>query len=531
MRILIGSQFSDSLLITSSSTMYADKSMRNKIPELVAAVDLGSNSFHMKVSRLRNGELHTVDRLREVVRLAAGLDSSKNLTKQAQNTAMECLERFGERLRDMSVGSVRAVGTNTLRSARNSAQFLIQAEQALGHPIDIISGVEEARLIYLGVAHSLSSDGKSRLVIDIGGGSTEFIIGTGTTPIRKESLHMGCVSMSVSQFAGGEITNKRFNQALILARQELEPFKRGFQRVGWDDAVGASGTLRSIRKVLEASGSNDGITLSGLEYLVDTIKKTNHVEELDLPSLDPDRKVIFPGGVVIAYAAFKELGIKRMLVSDGALREGLLYELLGRIFHEDTRSNTVKMLADRYHVDLPHAFHVNATAQFFLTQISLPRNVEKTTVSQWIEWATQLHEIGRDIAHSQYHKHGAYILEHADMPGFGQQEQKLLAYLVRAHRRKFPLKLFSQLPPPLDKLARNLSIILRLAVLLRRSRSPDTLPDLRLEIDNDAVTIKFPKSWLDEHPLTQADLGQEAIYLNSVGINYRFDVISSSNSV
>lgn len=496
----------------------------NRTPELVAAVDLGSNSFHMKVSRLRQGELHTVDRLREMIRLAAGLDLSKNLTNNAQTRALECLERFGERLRGMPPGTVRAVGTNTLRSAQNSSQFLDKAERALGHPIDIISAIEEARLIYLGVAHSLWSDNKRRLVIDIGGGSTEFIIGTGTMPITKESIYMGCVSMSCSFFADGKITNKRFKQAVISALRELEPYQRAFQGMGWDEAVGASGTLRSVNKVLNATGwCKNGITLDGLEQLVEVITEVDHAEKLDLPELKPDRKIVFPGGVAIAYAAFKALQIKRMTVSDGALREGLLYDLLGRIFHEDTRSNSVKLIADRYHVDLEHASRVNATAQYCLTQISLPQTVEKTVASQWLEWASQLHEIGHDIAHSQYQKHGAYVLEHADLPGFGQHEQKLLALLVRAHRRKFPLKIFNQLAPPLTKAAVVLALMLRLAVLLHRSRSRNPLPEFSLEIDDCSVQLKFPENWLEDHPLTRADLELEADYLYAVEIQLRFD--------
>lgn len=494
-----------------------------KPPELVAAVDLGSNSFHMIVAKLGNGQLSIVDRLREMVRLAAGLDESSFLSEEAQQRALACLERFGQRLRDMPPHSVRAVGTNTLRRARNADEFLVRAERALGHPIDIVSGIEEARLIYLGVAHSLASDGKRRLVIDIGGGSTEFIIGTGTTPLRKESLQIGCVSMSHRYFGDGKITNKRFKKAVINAQQELEPFETIFQKSCWEEAVGASGTLRAIDKVLRATGwSKEGITLEGLTRLADAIIEAGQIDKIRLPDLSPERYPIFPGGLAIIYASFIILGIGQMKVSEGALREGLLYDLLGRLYHEDSRSHSVKTLAHRYHVDLDHAERIIETVKACLDQIHPIEPFDKDTAIQWLEWAAQLHEIGLDIAHHQYHKHSAYIIEHADLAGFSQQDQKLLATLVRAHRRKFPLKLFNELAHPWKAAALPLAIILRLAVLLHRGRHAEPLPHFEFCIEENRIALKFPIGWLENHPLTQADLEQEAAYLEATGFNLTF---------
>ena len=495
-----------------------------KTPELVAAIDLGSNSFHMVVARLRKGELVILDRLREMVRLAAGLTAAKNLDDEAQQKGIDCLQRFGQRLSGMPPGSVRAVGTNTLRVARNANEFLEQAEQALGHPIEIISGIEEARLIYQGVAHSLATDGKRRLVMDIGGGSTEYIIGVDKTPLHKESLRMGCVSMSLAQFPDGKITPKRFKRAVIAAQMELEPFQKTFRAGNWDEAVGASGTLRTVEKLLLSSGwSKNGITPDGLGRLIDVLLAAGHFDKLQLPELSLDRKPILPGGVAILFATFKSLGIQRMQVADGALREGLLHDLLGRINHEDIRSRTVTAMASRYHVDQEHSGRIGNTLKNLVNQTFPRAGTDAETALQWLEWAAALHEIGLDIAHSQYHKHGAYILENADMPGFSRQDQKLLATLVRAHRRKFPVKLFKELAAPWNTAAPPLALMLRLSVLLNRSRQSDPIPEISLALTETGIQVRFPNDWLNDHPLTLADLELEASYLGDAGLQLLYN--------
>lgn len=492
-------------------------------PGLVAAIDLGSNSFHMIVASLRHGELVIVDRLREMVRLAAGLTATRNLSLEAQQKALDCLQRFGQRLKGMPPGSVRAVGTNTLRVARNAGQFLLLAEQALGHPIEIISGIEEARLIYQGVAQSLDPDGKRRLVMDIGGGSTEYIIGIDRTPMQKESLHMGCVSMSLAHFPDGKITAKRYKRAVIAAQMELEPFEKIFRSGCWDEAVGASGTLRAIEKVLTASGwSKGGVTPEGLNRLADAMLSAGQADKLQLPELSQDRKPVLPGGLAILQATFKSLAIPHMKVADRALREGLLYDLLGRINHEDVRARTVAAMANRYHVDHDHAGRVRQTLRLLLEQFESIAGVDREALTQWLDWAAQLHEIGLDIAHSQYHKHGAYIIENADLPGFSRQDQKLLATLVRTHRRKLSPKLFKDLAVPWNDAAKSVAILLRLAVLLNRSRHPSALPAIALSLTGTRVELRFPHHWLEDHPLTAADLEQEADYLNSLGVDLQF---------
>ncbi|MGR9115684.1 MAG: exopolyphosphatase [Gammaproteobacteria bacterium] len=498
--------------------------MPETIPEIVAAVDLGSNSFHMIVCSLKDGKLHTIDRLKEMVRLASGLDKKNHLDLSTQKRALECLERFGQRIRNFPPGSVRIVGTNTLRTATNAGQFIVKAERALGHPIHIISGIEEARLIYQGVAHSLSSSANTRFVMDIGGGSTEYIIGTDDTPRIKESLNMGCVSVSNLFFKDGKLSVKAFKEATLFAEQKLEPHQKTFNRKNWDEAIGASGSLRSIQKVLEAAGwSHNGITLEGLEKLILHLAQHKHVNELNLAELDTERLPVFPGGVAIIYATFKTLGIEQMTVSDGALREGLVYDLLGRIYNRDIRSETVAVLTERYHTDKAHSERIKQTLHYILNQLEpfSDSETEENSVN-FLDWAADLHEIGRDIAHSQYHKHGAYIIANADLAGFSRQDQTVLSTLIKSHRGKFSLSRFNKLPEPWRPQAPLLAILLRLSILLHRNRNDAELPEFEISITKSKIKLRFPKNWLDQAPLTYADLQKEENYLKSVGFKLEF---------
>jgi exopolyphosphatase/guanosine-5'-triphosphate,3'-diphosphate pyrophosphatase len=333
---------------------------------------------------------------------------------------------------------------------------------------------------------------------------------------------MGCVSMSMNYFGDGKLTSKRFKRAVIAAQRELEPIEGAFRNGAWEQAVGASGTMRTVEKLLVASGwSKECITLEGMEKLVDAMLATGHSDKLQLPDLGPDRRPILPGGVAIIYATFKSLHIQQMRVAEGALREGLLHDLLGRINHEDIRDRTVTALAARFHVDQNHAMRVRKTIAALAPQILPLGGVDIAMAEQWLGWAAALHEIGLDIAHSEYHKHGAYIIENADLPGFSRQDQKLLATFVRYHRRKLNAKPFKELLKPWDEAAAPLVIVLRLAVVLHRSRQPTPLPPIALALAFLAdvrVILRFPKDWLNEHPLTAADLEQEADYLHAMGI-------------
>ncbi|MCK4840798.1 MAG: exopolyphosphatase [Methylococcales bacterium] len=500
--------------------------MANELPSSVAAIDLGSNSFHMIVCKLENGKLRTIDRLREMVRLASGLDSHKNLDQKTQEKALACLERFGQRIRNFPAGSVRIVGTNTLRTAKNSQEFILKAEKALGHRIDIIAGIEEARLIYQGVANSLGSDANSRFVMDIGGGSTEYIIGINDTAQSKESLSMGCVTVSNKFFKDGVISKKAFKRASLYVQQKLGPYQRKFNSKNWDEAIGASGSLRSIHKVLIATKwSNNGITQAGLKKLVEHIVKCKHVDELQLPELSDERLPVFLGGVVIINATFQKLNIEQMTVSDGALREGLVHDLLGRIYDHDIRSKTVTTIAEHYHTNKAHSDRIQQTVNSILNQLDSTCCTEnRKNISQIMNWAVSLHEIGHDIAHSQYHKHSAYIIENGDFSGFSRQDQLLLATLVHTHRKKFATSRFKKLPKPWNKDAPYLTITLRLAILLHRNRHTHKSPEFKILINTQtaSIEIEFANNWLDDAPLTRTDLELEAKYLDDAGYTLQF---------
>jgi exopolyphosphatase/guanosine-5'-triphosphate,3'-diphosphate pyrophosphatase len=490
-------------------------------PATIAAVDLGSNSFHLIVAHPQDGHFKVVDRLRDVIRLAAGFDAQNRLTETACDNALRCLDRFGQRIRHLPAGAVRAVGTNALRKARNTGDFLPRAEAALGHAIDIVSGYEEARLIYLGVSHGLQDDAELRLVIDIGGGSTELIIGRRFEPQMMESLHIGCVSMSVGQFRDGIIDNRRMRAAEILARQEFEPIEEAFGRAGWQTAIGASGTMTSVNEVLAHNGwSRDGITREGLAKLRAAMIGLGHVDRLGEIGVPAERRPVFPGGVAIVIGAFEELRIERMRVSDSALREGLLYDLLGRIEHEDVRERTVEHLMQRFGVDRSQVGRVRTSVAQFLDQVGADWGLEREEDERLLQWAAALHEIGNTVSHSQYHKHGAYLLQHLDMPGFARGDQDRLALLVRAHRRKIPVAEFGS-GPQADELFK-LALLLRLAVVLHRARGAAAPTEVSLEADERTLRLEFPKGWLAGHPLTSADLAQEAEYVKAAGYRLRF---------
>lgn len=497
---------------------------KSKPPEVVAAVDLGSNSFHMIVARIADGELVVVDRLRDTVRLAAGLDTRRRLNTEVQARGIAALERFGQRLRSVPANGVRAVGTNTLRSAANAEEFIAAAEAVLGHGIEIISGLEEARLIYLGVAHSLAaSDDSRRLVMDIGGGSTELIIGERFEPVTLESMHMGCVSMSRQFFDDGTLSRKRFNKARNFAGAELEPHQGRFRALSWEEAIGASGTIRAVHNVVHlARRAHGGITLESLEWLVETMIRAGELSQLKLPGLDAERLPVFPGGVCIVLSAFEALGIDRMRVADGALREGLLYDLIGRIRHGDVRQRTVAAVAERYHADAEQARRVRETALECLAGVAAQWGLEDERWEMLLTWAATLHEIGLDIAHSKHHKHGAYIIENADLAGFSRQEQRMVALLVRLHRRRIPAGAFKELPARFTQTVMRLVVVLRVSVVLHRGRSDASAPRFGLDAEDNGLTIGFPGGWLDEHPLTRTDLEQEAAYLADRGFRLSF---------
>ena len=498
--------------------------MPQRIPDVLAAVDLGSNSFHMVVARYSHGQITIVDRLREMVRLAAGLDEHGRLAKEATDRALAALDRFGQRLRDMRAESVRVVGTNTLRKARRKAGFLERAREALGHPIEIISGIEEARLIYAGVTQTMPLEPGRRLVVDIGGGSTECIIGEGHEPRILESLYMGCVALSSEHFPDGRFAMKRFERAVVGCEVELEPIQVPFRAIGWEHAVGSSGSVRAVGEAIrELDPTASAITRDGLAELAEHLARAGSVRAAGLGSIGEERWPVFGGGLAILTAVFDALGVESMRVAEGALREGLLYDMVGRYTDEDARERSVRSMAARFHVDADQAARVERTVIEFLRQVEQAWGLSDPLAEGVLRWAARLHEIGLDISHASHHKHAAYLLENADLPGFPREEQRLLACIVGAHRRKVALERADELVPPWHARALYLIVVMRLAVLLHRGRSREPLPQIRLTPKGRSLELRFPRGWLREHALTGADLAQEVDFLEATG--FRLQVL------
>ena len=489
----------------------------------LAALDLGSNSFHLIVAQQHNGRIHVVDRLKEMVRLAAGLDADDTLSRTAMDRGIECLSRFGQRLQHLHADSVRVVGTNTLRKARNGWEFISRAEAVIGHPIEIISGREEARLIYKGVCYAMGPAVDRRLVIDIGGGSTELILGRGYEPELMDSLYMGCVSMSERYFEAGELKGSRFAAAELAARQELEPLETLYRRRGWDSVIGTSGSINAINDVARGlGGAADGLTLAALNEITKALIAAKHIDHVSLEGLASERTPVFAGGLAILRAIFDGMRIERLTVSSGALREGLLQELIGRVRHEDVREHSVADLAHRYHVDESHARNVAETAQTLLAQVVPAWDLEDNEHERLLRWGALLHEIGMDVSHSQYHKHGHYLLQNMDLAGFSQTDKLRLGLLVRAHRRKFPKLEFEAIDADERTTLVRLAVLLRLAVVLRRNRIGEALPAITLRANVDRLNVSIPADWLDAHPLTRLDLEQESEFLAAIPL--RLDV-------
>ena len=485
---------------------------------LLAAIDLGSNSFHMVVARRDHGGLQLIDSLSEKVQLAAGFDERGRLNDLVQERALACLGRFAQHLRGVDPEGLRVVGTNALRIARNASAFLKRAERLLGCPIEVISGREEARLIYLGVSHTQVDRGR-QLVVDIGGGSTEFIVGEHFEPLLMESLHMGCVSYQRRFFADGFMSEAAMEAAILAARQEVMLIAQEYCQMGWDAALGSSGTIKALLAVLEAMGlAPDGaITMEGLQALREKIQSYRHAMDMDFPGLKDDRKPLLASGLCIALGLFQELGVERMGYSEGALREGVLFDLLGRWGHEDIRVRTVQAMQGRYHVDIEQAARVRDTAQMLAREFVMQADCPELDQELLLQ-AAELHEIGLGIAHSGFHKHGAYLLRYSDMPGFSRSAQERLSILVGAHRRKIREEQKHALSDLGGLGLVYTCVVLRLAVLLHHSRHREPLPRCQIAWTEGVLALRFPRGWLERKPLTLMDLQQEAGYLLALGV-------------
>lgn len=505
--------------------LHQNKSVLNA-NELVAAVDLGSNSFRMLVAQVvktpSGTQLRPIDTLRESVRLAAGLTDNKLLGNDAYQRGITAIRRFGERIRGFDPANVRAVATNTLRVAKNAPHFIREAEEALGFPIEVIAGVEEARLIYIGAAHEVPAVQGNRLVVDIGGGSTELIIGKGYEPRLMESLYIGCVSHSLRFFPKGNIDSHAFKEAELAARREIQVISESYLKAGWKQVIGSSGTARALAELIaennfngQVDGSDGLITRDGLRAMKKHLLKYEHINQVELQGLKDDRRSVWPGGLAIMIAVFDELGIESMEVTDAALRIGVLYDLLGRSQHEDMRFVTVEQFMQRYAVDREQAKRVGNLAAEFLAQLPKPEEESRADNIALLQWAANLHEIGLSISHNGYHKHSAYIAGNADMPGFSKNDQARLAALLIGHTGK------------LGKLANNASFsdwrmlfCMRLAQVLCRGRSDVNLPKVKVSEHNGDYLVSLSKDWAKEHPLTEFSLQKEAAEWERIGRPY-----------
>lgn len=489
------------------------------VPEgaILAAIDLGSNSFHLIVARVEHDEVRPVETLAEKVQLGAGLKNGV-LDKAAIRRGIDCLSRFKQVLDSVSPYRTRIVGTNALRQARNRRDFTNAAEALLGVPIDVIYGREEARLVYLGVAHTLADDEQSRLVVDIGGGSTEFIVGQRFEPQKLESLQMGCVSYTRQFFKRGGITTKRYRKAYDAARLEVSHIRHRFSSSQWEDCVGSSGTLQAIEGIIQHFGwSEGGITRSGLANLEKALLEFDHIDKIQVEGLSDTRRNVILAGVAITAGIFDELGIKLMRPSRGALREGVIYDLLGRLSHEDVRERTINALMQRYSADAQIAEIVEERASNLFQAVAQPWELEDAD-RDLLRWAARTHEIGMAISHKHYNRHGAYLLRNADLPGFSQDEQETLALLVFCHRRKVPLQDLEDMPEGDRQRAARLVAILRLACAFKYVEQLEELPLVKVTAKARSLKLKFPGDWLEQHPLTSYELREEKAQLRRLGL-------------
>jgi exopolyphosphatase/guanosine-5'-triphosphate,3'-diphosphate pyrophosphatase len=496
-----------------------ENSTQSPLPEgsLLAALDLGSNSFHLIIAKIEHGEMRTVETLAEKVQLGAGLHAGI-LSEEAMERGLACLTRFAQLLESVEVDRIRVVGTNALRVARNRWEFTLRARQILGADIDVIYGVEEARLVYLGVAHSLADDAQSRLVIDIGGGSTEFIIGEKFEPRQMESLQMGCVSYNTEFFPDGLINRTQYNLAYNKARIESARIRHKYHSDNWAEAIGSSGTLQAIETILLLHGwSERGINRNGLKELESALLNFDSMDEIELEGIGTSRRGVIVSGIAIISALFDTLNIESMRASKGALREGVLYDLLGRLTHEDVRERTCNALIQRYNVDQDAAVLVERRARVLYTASRISWQLGK---HDWdlLHWAVRTYEIGMAISHKNYNRHSAYLLRNADLAGFSQQEQEYLAVISLTHRGKLSEELFQDIPEQEQPRLFRLTAILRLAVHFKYAEELELLPEFTITASEQSLGLGFPDGWLEQHPLTASELKQEQIMLKRIGL-------------
>ncbi|WP_260261390.1 guanosine-5'-triphosphate,3'-diphosphate diphosphatase [Vibrio intestinalis] len=480
---------------------------------LYAAIDLGSNSFHMLVVRHIDGSVQTMAKIKRKVRLAAGLDENNALSQEAMQRGWDCLSLFAERLQDIPKENIRIVGTATLRTAINVDVFLNKANQILGHEIEVISGEEEAATIYKGVAHTSGGSGR-RLVVDIGGASTELIIGEGFEPKALTSLKMGCVTWLERHFKDRQLTITNFNNAIEAAKQTLQPILKQYTDIGWDVCVGASGTVQALQEIMLAQGMDEVITHAKLKRLQKQAMLADHLEELEIEGLTLERALVFPSGLSILIAIFELLEIDSMTLAGGALREGLVYDMVDDLKQSDIRARTITSVQNRYQLDVAYANQVATLAQRLLSQCEQDW-ITEAQGAVMLDSAAKLHEIGLTIDFKKGGEHSAYLLQHLDLPGFTRAQKHFLGEIARRYREQL-----SSLPEQhalSGTSGKRVLRLLRLAVLLTHRRNPELEPEISLSSNGDKLTLAISAKWLANNPLTAAELEIEANRQSDIG--------------
>jgi len=488
----------------------------------IAVLDIGSNSFHLVVARVISNTVQILHKTKIKVHLADGLSKDNYLSQDAINRGLEALEVIQHSLAGFEPETVRIVATYTLRKAKNALDFIKAAKKILPYPIEIIAGHEEARLIYNGVAHTETLEGKT-LVIDIGGGSTEFAIGEKFEPILLRSIDIGCVSFKHMFFNDHKIKQKFFDKAIVYAQQQLAPMEEKYIAKGWNKCIGTSGTIESIVAIVNKGASaNSSLTLIQLQQLMESLVVAQSINEFDFADISEDRKQFIPAGLAILIAIFKAFNIEQMSFASGALREGVIYEMEDSLTHTNVQERSVQSLATRYDIDTVQANLVLKTSFKLFKQVKKSWDLKSNGLKQLLGWSALLHEIGLHVSSSSVHKHSHYILSNSDLPGFNEEQQTLLAILTRFHRKRIRLDeipLFSQFN---SKEVLYCIILLRLSVLLNIKRQQDFLPDFDVQVMNNEITLIFPQKWLLQRPIIEINLIAEKEKLAKVGIELRF---------
>jgi len=489
---------------------------------LYAVIDLGSNSFHMLITRLIADGVQTVDKVKRKVRLATGLDEQNQLSEAAMQRGIECLRFFAERLQDISPNNIRIVATATLRIATNADLFLKRAEQVLGYKVELLSGEQEAERIYLGVAHT-SNNSARRLVLDIGGASTEIVAGGHFDMDKAISLNMGCVTYNHLFFTNGELTDAHFAAAITAAKSELEPFIATYKALGWQDVLGGSGTMQALAEVLVFHDKPAIITLTFLNELKQQLIACKTINAINIPGLSSERSPVIASGLSILIALFEQFDLKQLQLSSGAIREGLLYEMLPDMRNINIRKRTLASLAQRFHIDLEHAQRVTKQVQRLYQQHAQAWSIQNSNLLSLLNACCALHEIGLLLAFKQHAKHGGYILRHADLPGFDQTERQLMVALIGSYKGDIDTAAFAHLAIASQEQAFKLLLIFRLAITLCRRRRDEVLPTYDTHSDDNSLSLTLSKQWLNAHPLLVAELNEEANQLEKLGLTIKVE--------